>query len=82
MIERFFDYFGRKHNSFNATNHSFKKLESIGIVVELVENPVFVENLKAIAINCNQLNHFKLFVYGSDSLLKKQIFECLGFSKI
>ncbi len=49
-----------------------------------VENPVqvFVENLKAIAINCNQLNHLRFTVSGSDSLLiNKEIFECLGFFK-
>jgi len=42
---------------------------------------VFVENLKAIAINCNQLNHLRFVVDGSNSLLNKEIFKCLGFFK-
>jgi hypothetical protein len=42
-------------------------------------NQEFVDNLRAIAIDCNELKRFELIVFGSNTLLNKQIFNCLSF---
>jgi hypothetical protein len=41
----------------------------------------FIENLKSIAIHCNQLNSFEFHVLGTNSLLNNEIYNCLGFFK-
>jgi hypothetical protein len=44
-------------------------------------NQEFIENLKSIAIHCNQLKNFKFRAFGTNSLLNKQVFNCLGLFK-
>jgi hypothetical protein len=39
----------------------------------------FIDNLKTIAIQCNQLNSFKFDVLRTNPLVHKQIFNCLAF---
>jgi hypothetical protein len=41
----------------------------------------FFDNLKAIAINCNQLKSFKFHVLGTNTSVNKQIFNCLALFK-
>jgi hypothetical protein len=41
----------------------------------------FANNSKSIAIHCNQLKRFEIFVYETNLFVDKQIFNCLGFFK-
>jgi hypothetical protein len=41
----------------------------------------FFDNLKAIAINCNQLKSLKLHVLGNNTSVNKQVFNCLALFK-
>jgi hypothetical protein len=61
-----------------------KNFNYLQLLVEFDENSVqeFVENLKAIAINCNQLNDFRFCVLPTNQILSKQIFKCLSLSNI
>jgi hypothetical protein len=60
-----------------------KNLTKLGLDVNFREISIknFIENLKSIAINCNQLNSFEFHVLGTNSLLNIEIYNCLGFFK-
>jgi hypothetical protein len=60
-----------------------KNLTELKLFLGFEENSSeeFVENLKAIAIHCNQLNTFKFDALRTNPLVHKQIFNCLAFFK-
>jgi hypothetical protein len=58
-----------------------KNLTELKLFLGFEENSSeeFIENLKAIAIQCNQLNSFKFDALRTNPLVHKQIFNCLAF---
>ncbi len=60
-----------------------KNLTKLDLMLEFSANSSqeFIHNLKAIALNCNQLKWLFLFVAETNPSLDCQIFNCLGFFK-
>ncbi len=61
-----------------------KNLNQLELSLQLDErnsNQQIVDNLKSIAIHCNQLKRFKLCVTQTIAPIDKQVFNCLRFFK-
>jgi hypothetical protein len=60
-----------------------KNLTKLDLMLELSANSSqeFIHNLKAIALNCNQLKQLYFFVAKTNPSLDFQIFNCLSFFK-
>ena len=58
-----------------------KSLQKLDLMLEFSANSSkeFIENLKSIALNCNQLKQLYFFVAETNPSLDCQIFNCLGF---
>jgi hypothetical protein len=73
----------------NETNTSIKQivylknLTKLDLILRFSANlsQQFFDNLKAIAINCNQLKSLKFHVFGTNTSVNKQIFNCLALFK-
>jgi hypothetical protein len=60
-----------------------KNLTKLDLILRFSANSSqeFVNNLKAIAINCNQLKSLKFHVFGTNNSVNKQMFNCLALFK-